>query len=74
MLNYFWTAIAAAKAISYVDDCSTVEATYHQGQTRYMNYDKSELKIHDLTSIGESELIFITVEFLDSRKSYVSLV
>lgn len=74
VLNYFWTAVTAGKAISHMDDGSTIEATYHQGQTKHMNYEKGEYKIHDLTNIGETELIFTTVEFLDSPNPPLPLV
>ncbi|WP_262299431.1 hypothetical protein [Microvirga sesbaniae] len=42
-----------------------VEATYVAGQTSHLTYRPGEFKVHDLENIGDTELIFTTVEFLD---------
>ncbi|WP_262269845.1 hypothetical protein [Microvirga yunnanensis] len=43
-----------------------VEATYVAGQTSHLTYGPGEFKVHDLENIGDTELIFKTVEFVDS--------
>ena len=67
VLDYFWTALTAGRAISHMDDGRTVEASYEPGTTKHHRYGPGEYKIHDLQNVGETELIFTTVEFLDSR-------
>jgi beta-alanine degradation protein BauB len=66
VLDYFWTAVTPGKAISRQGDGSTVEATYVAGQTQHYVYRAGESKIHDLENVGATELIFTTVEFLQS--------
>ena len=42
-----------------------VEATYAAGDTRHFVYGRGEYKIHDLENVGNTDLWFTTVEFLD---------
>jgi beta-alanine degradation protein BauB len=66
ILDYFWTAVTPGKARSHQQDGSVVETAYTAGQTCHLTYGPEEFKVHDLENIGDSELIFTTVEFLDS--------
>ena len=65
-LDYFWTAVTAGRGRSHIQDGSTVERTYFAGETQHETYGEGESKIHDLENVGDTELVFITVEFLDS--------
>jgi hypothetical protein len=47
-------------------DGSTVEFTYQAGETRHESYGPGEYKVHDLENLGDTEMVFMTVEFLDS--------
>ena len=69
VLDYFWTAVTAGRALSHRPDGSTVETRYREGETRHESYAPGEHKIHDLENIGDTELIFTTVEFLDSANA-----
>ena len=51
---------------SHTQDGSVVEATYAAGDTRHFAYGTGEYKIHDLENVGDTDLWFTTVEFLDS--------
>ena|ERR1700712_4262475 len=66
VLDYFWTAVTAGTALSHQGDGTTVQASYTAGQTQYYTYGPGEYKIHDLENIGGTDLIFTTVEFLQS--------
>jgi beta-alanine degradation protein BauB len=66
VLDYFWTAVTAGRARSRTEDGSVVEAVYAAGDTRHFVYGRGEFKIHDLENIGDADLWFTTVEFLDS--------
>ena len=66
VLDYFWTAVMAGRARAHVSDGTTVEHTYLAGETRHETHEPGHFKVHDLENIGDSELIFTTVEFLDS--------
>jgi hypothetical protein len=54
------------RARAHMDDGSTVEHTYTAGETRHETHAAGHSKVHDLENTGEGELIFCTVEFLDS--------
>ncbi len=69
VLDYFWTALNAGRARSNHEDGATYETSYYAGETQHASYGAGEYKIHDLENIGDSELVFSTVEFLDSANA-----
>lgn len=73
VLDYFWTAMTAGKARSYRDDGSIGEVSYFEGETQHSHYAAGEFKVHDLENIGDTELVFATVEFLDSENRPIEL-
>jgi beta-alanine degradation protein BauB len=66
VLDYFWTAVTPGRARSHTQDGSVVEATYAAGDTRHFAYGAGEYRIYDLENVGDTDLWFTTVEFLDS--------
>ena len=66
VLDYFWTAMTPGRARSHYADGAAREVTYQAGDTQHHRYAPGESMIHDLENIGESDLVFATVEFLDS--------
>lgn len=73
VLDYFWTALNAGRARSNHDDGTTYESEYYSGQTQHATYAAGEFKIHDLENIGDTDLLFSTVEFLDSANAPLPL-
>jgi hypothetical protein len=69
VLDYFWTAVTPGRARLYKQDGSVVEATYAAGETRHFTYGRDEYVIHDLENVGDTDLCFTTVEFLDSANN-----
>ncbi len=63
VLDYFWTAVTAGRALSHAHDGSTHERHYFAGETQHESYRAGEYKIHDLENIGDTTLRFVTVEF-----------
>jgi hypothetical protein len=57
----------------HVSDGKTVEYSYAPGETRHENYAAGQCKVHDLENIGEKEMIFMTVEFLDGANKPLAL-
>lgn len=45
------------------------EVAYRAGDTQHHRYGPGEWMIHDLENTGETELDFVTVEFLDSANA-----
>ena len=61
-------AVAAGGSVIVMDaDGKVVEADYATGDTMHFQFKKGEAMTHDLENIGDSELCFTTVEFLDSE-------
>lgn len=66
VLDYFWTAVTAGRGRSRNGDGEEVEVAYQAGDIKHLMYAAGESMMHDLTNIGDTRLIFVTVEFLDS--------
>jgi len=66
VLDYFWSAVTSGRGRQYFNDGEMREYAYHAGETRHETYGPGEFKVHDLQNIGDTDLIFVTVEFLDS--------
>ena len=66
VLNYFWTSVNGGRGRQHLMDGSTVEYDYAPGETRHESYGPGEYKVHDLENLGNREMIFNTIEFLDS--------
>jgi len=73
VLDYFWTCVTGGRGLQHVKGGKTVEYTYQPGETRHESYAAGEDKVHDLTNIGDKEMIFMTVEFLDSPNKPLEL-
>jgi hypothetical protein len=73
VLDYFWSALNAGRARAHLDDGSTVEHTYTAGETRHETHSAGHFKVHDLENIGDTELVFTTVEFLDSANKPLAI-
>jgi beta-alanine degradation protein BauB len=66
VLDYFWTSVSGGRGRQHLMDGSTVEYNYYPGETRHETYAKGEYKVHDLENLGDQDMIFNTIEFLDS--------
>ena len=73
VLDYFWTSVSGGRGRQHLMDGSTVECTYQPGETRHETYGPGEYKVHDLENIGDKELVFMTVEFLNSANKPLAL-
>jgi hypothetical protein len=66
VLNYFWTCHTHGVARGYFSDGRITRTVHFPGDTRHLNYGPGEFMLHSVENIGETELVFTTVEFLDS--------
>jgi quercetin dioxygenase-like cupin family protein len=73
VLDYFWTSVTGGCGRQHVHDGSTVEYTYQPGETRHETYGPGEFKVHDLENLGDKEMVFMTIEFLDSANKPLAL-
>jgi hypothetical protein len=73
VLDYFWTAITAGRSRQHTFDGTTREVEYKQGETRHYRFGPGEYLLHDIENIGTDELIFTTIEHLDSANEPLPL-
>ena len=69
VLNYFWTSVNGGRGRQHLMDGTTVEHSYCPGETRHETYGADEFKVHDLENLGDREMVFNTIEFLDSANA-----
>ena len=68
VLDYFWTAVSAGRSRQHEDDGTTREVDYVEGDTRHFHFGPGEYLLHDLENIGQSQLVFVTVEHKSNIK------
>ncbi|AEW99115.1 cupin domain-containing protein [Streptantibioticus cattleyicolor] len=73
VLDYFWTAITPGRSRQHTHDGTTRDVSYHAGETRHFTFGPGEFLLHDIENTGETELIFTTVEHLDSANAPLRL-
>ena len=73
VLDYFWTAVTGGRGRQHVHDGTTVEYTYAPGETRHETYGPGQFKVHDLENLGDKEMVFMTIEFLESANKPMPL-
>lgn len=66
VLDYFWTAVTPGVSRQHTFDGTTREVAYEAGETRHFHFGPGEFLLHDIENIGSEELVFTTVEHLDS--------
>lgn len=69
VLDYFWTAHTAGHARGYYGDGRIIDVTHHVGETKHFTFAAGEFFVHSVENIGQTTLLFTTVEFLDSANA-----
>ena len=73
VLDYFWTAVTPGRSRQHTADGTTREVSYAAGETRHFTFAEGEFLLHDIENVGSAELIFTTVEHLDSANAPLPL-
>jgi beta-alanine degradation protein BauB len=73
VLDYFWTSVSGGNGRQHLMDGTTVEYTYRPGETRHESYGAGQCKVHDLENLGDKEMVFMTIEFLDSANKPLAI-
>jgi quercetin dioxygenase-like cupin family protein len=73
VLDYFWTSVTGGRGRQHVHDGTTVEYSYVPGETRHETYGLGEFKVHDLENLGDKEMVFMTIEFLNSANKPLAI-
>ncbi|MEO0438643.1 MAG: hypothetical protein AAF098_17225 [Pseudomonadota bacterium] len=62
---YFWSAHKAGRARGYFSNGEIKDVVHYAGETKHFDYGEGEYMLHSVENIGDTELSFTTVEFLD---------
>ncbi|RSD11837.1 cupin domain-containing protein [Amycolatopsis eburnea] len=73
VLDYFWTAVNAGRSRQHTSDGTTREVSYTAGETRHFTFAEGQYLLHDIENVGDTELVFTTVEHLDSANAPLPL-
>ncbi len=73
VLDYFWTSVSGGRGRQHVHDGTTIECSYQPGETQHETYAAGAFKVHDLENLGDREMVFMTVEFLNSANKPMPL-
>jgi beta-alanine degradation protein BauB len=66
VLDYFWTCHSHGRARGYYEDGSIRDVAHFPGDTRHLRYGPGEHMLHCVENVGDTDLLFTTVEFKDS--------
>lgn len=69
VLDYFWTAVNAGRSRQHTSDGTTRDVSYDAGETRHFAFAAGEFLLHDIENVGDTDLVFTTVEHLDSANA-----
>lgn len=73
VLDYFWSAHKAGRARGYYNDGRIEDVEHYAGETKHFTFAKGEFFVHSVENIGDDDLLFTTVEFLDSANKPLSV-
>ncbi len=73
VLDYFWTSVTGGLGRSHFDDGHVADIVYKPGDIKQLTFKEGEFKVHDVENIGDTELLFTTVELLDSPNAPLEL-
>lgn len=73
VLDYFWVAVTEGVSLQHTGDGRIERVSYCAGDTMFFSYAEGESMLHDLANVGETELIFTTVELKESANRPLDL-
>lgn len=65
VLSHFWTAMTDGRSRNWFEDGSSAERVLYKGFTQHRELAANEYLVHAVHNIGDTDLAFTTVEFLD---------
>jgi hypothetical protein len=73
VLDYFWTCVSGGDALSHDGAGNVTSKRYGVAETQALSFGEGESMIHDLVNAGSEDIVFTTVEFLDSANARLPL-
>ena len=65
--------MSGGEAVSHDGEGTTKARRYGVGETEALSFRRGESMIHDLINAGNADIVFTTVEFLDSANQPLPL-
>ncbi|MDQ0137751.1 hypothetical protein J2T08_005695 [Neorhizobium galegae] len=69
VLDYFWSCHSEGTARGWYDDGRIQDVRHFIGETRHFTFGKGESFTHSVQNVGDTDLLFTTVEFKQSANS-----
>lgn len=73
VLDYLWIATSAGSSIQRTHDGTTRRVRYRRDDHRKFRFAHGEYLLHDLENVGDSDLTFVTIEYLNSTNPPLAL-
>ena len=73
VLDYFWTTPTSGIARGYYEDGRIVDVHHYPGETRHFHHGLGDYFVHAVENVGDTELVFVTVEFLQGDNPPIPL-
>ena len=70
---YFWSALNRGMARGYFSSGEIRDTEHYVGETKHFHYGPGDYMLHSVENLGETELSFATVEFLDGTNPPLAL-
>lgn len=71
--RYFWTSLVDGKARGYFSSGAIKDVIHYAGETKHFDYGAGDHMVHSVENIGDTELIFTTVEFIDGPNTALDI-
>ena len=73
VLDYFWTCVSEGEAVSHDGEGNTKGRRFEVSEARALSFAEGDSMIHDRVNAGGEDIVFTTVEFLDSANRALPL-
>ncbi len=70
---YFWSALTSGKARGYFSSGEVRDSEHYVGETRHFHYGPGDYMMHSVENIGDTDLSFAMVEFLDGTNAPLTI-
>ena len=70
---YFWTVVQGGMVRGYFSSGEMRDTEHYFGQTKHFHYGSGDYMIHSVENIGDTDIAFTTVEFLDGTNPPLAL-
>jgi hypothetical protein len=73
VLDYFWVAVTEGTSLQHTGEGRIERVRYRSGDTMFFSYGPGESMLHDLANVGDTLLVFTTVELKASANEPLAL-